>query len=218
MHHGLKEMYEQQKRVFYYITLMNENYEHPEMPKGVEDNIIKGMYLFKAVQPKAKLKVQLLGSGTIFNEVLAAAEILEKEYKVSANIWSVTSFNELRRNALAVSRENLLRPENKVQQTYVEQCLSETDAPVIAATDYIRAFADQIREFVPYRYTVLGTDGYGRSDTRKALRHFFEVDAKHIVYAALKTLFDEGKFKKDELLKARDSLGINPDKINPVTI
>lgn len=218
MHHGLKEMYEEQKRVFYYLTLMNENYEHPEMPKGVEEDIIEGMYLFKAAKPKAKLKVQLLGSGAIFNEVLAAADTLEKEYGVSANIWSVTSFNELRRKALAVSRDNLLHPEKKAKLSYVEQRITEMDAPVIAATDYIRAFADQIREFIPQRYTVLGTDGYGRSDTRKALRHFFEVDAKHIAYASLKTLFDEGKIKKDALLKARDDLGINPNKENPVTV
>lgn len=216
--HGLKQMYQDQERVFYYITVMNENYEHPEKPKDVEEGIIKGMYLFKKANPKAKLTVQLLGSGTIFNEVLAAAEILEKDYEVSANIWSVTSFNELRRNALEISRNNLLNPEAKPVVTYVEECLSKLDGAVIAATDYMRAFADQIREFVPHRYTVLGTDGYGRSDTRKALRHFFEVDAKHIAYATLKTLFDEGKFTKEKLLKAREALGINPKKENPVKV
>ncbi len=218
MQHGLKQMYRDQERVFYYLTLMNENYEHPEMPKGVEDEIIQGMYLFKAVKAKAKHKVQLLGSGTIFIEVLKAAEILEKDYNVSANIWSVTSFNELRRNALVIQRENLFKPEQKPAKTYVETCLGKLDAPVIAATDYIRSFADQIRQFVPHRYTVLGTDGYGRSDTRKALRHFFEVDAKHIAYATLKTLFDEGEIKKETVLKAREALGVNPDKINPVSI
>lgn len=218
MQHGLKKMYHEQERVFYYITVMNENYEHPEKPKDVEEGIIKGMYLFKKAIPKAKSTVQLLGSGAIFNEVLAAAEILEKDYDVSANIWSVTSFNELRRNALEISRNNLLNAEAKPVVTYVEECLGKLDGPVIAATDYIRAYADQIREFVPHRYTVLGTDGYGRSDTRKALRHFFEVDAKHIAYATLKTLFDEGKFTKEKLLKAREALGINPKKENPVKV
>lgn len=216
--HGLKQMYQDQERVFYYLTVMNENYEHPEKPKDVDDAIIKGMYLFKKAKPKAKLTLQLLGSGTIFNEVLQAADILEKEYDISANVWSVTSFNELRRNALAVTRENMLNPDKKPTTTYVEECLGKLDGPVVAATDYMRAYADQIREFIPHRYTVLGTDGYGRSDTRKALRHFFEVDTKHIVYAALKTLFDEGKFPKEKLLKARTALGINPNKKDPVTI
>lgn len=212
---GLQRMYHDQERIFYYIAVMNENYHHPEMPKGVEEGIIKGLYLFKPGNDKLKTKLQLLGSGAIFNEVLKAAEILEKDYNVSAAVWSVTSFNELRKEALEVERTNLLHPDKKPQLSYVTQCLQKIDAPVVAATDYIRAFADQVRQFVPHTYTVLGTDGYGRSDTRKALRHFFEVDTKHIVYTALKTLLDEGKITKDVVIKAHKDLGINTDKPNP---
>jgi pyruvate dehydrogenase E1 component len=218
LQHGLKQMYEQQEHVYYYVTLMNENYEHPEMPKGVEEGIIKGMYLYHQGVSKHKVKAQLLGSGTILNEVIAAAEILEKEYSVSTNVWSVTSFNELRREAMAIERENLRNPSKKVRESYVQQCLKDQTGPVIAATDYIRLYADQIRPYIAQKYVVLGTDGFGRSDTRKQLRHFFEVDTKNIVYTTLKTLADNGEIPENKLKEAVKKLGIDPEKLNPVEV
>lgn len=215
---GMHRMYENDENIFYYITVMNENYHHPAMPEGSEEGILKGMYLFKKAKPKKKHTVQLLGSGTILREVIKAAEILEKDYDVTANIWSATSLTELRREALDAERWNTLHPTKKAKVPYVTQLLAKQKGPVIAATDYMRSFSDQIRAFVPQRYVTLGTDGYGRSDTRKQLRHFFEVDAKHIVLATLKALADEGDIKPAEVEKAIKTLGINPDKPNPVTI
>jgi len=200
--------------VFYYITVMNENYQQPEMPKGIEEDIIKGMYLLD--KGKGKDKLQLLGSGTILREVQKAAEILRKDYKIESDVWSVTSFNELRREASLIARENTLNPGKKAKLSHVESCLGKVNAPVIAATDYMRLFADQIREYVPSRYITLGTDGFGRSDTRKALRHYFEVDAKHIVYTSLHALFLDGKIEQSVLTKAKKSLGINAEKIAPL--
>ncbi len=202
---------------FIIITLMNENYVHPPMPKGVESGIIKGMYLFKKTKEKSKKRVRLLGSGTIFREVLAAADLL-LEYDVGADIYSVTSFNELHRDIIAVERHNRLLPKAKPQQTYVEKCLGEEDSPVIAATDYIRLFADQIRSAVQAPYVVLGTDGFGRSDTREALRDFFEVDAKMIAYTALKALAEQGQFKAADLPAVIKKLGIDPERPLPATI
>lgn len=218
LQYGLKQMYEQQERVYYYVTLMNENYEHPDMPKGAEEGIIKGMYLYRQGNNKHKMKAQLLGSGTILNEVIAAADILDKEYGVSANVWSVTSFNELRRDAMAIERENLRHISKKIQESYVQQCLKDQAGPIIAATDYIRLYADQIRPYITQKYVVLGTDGYGRSDTRKQLRHFFEVDAKNIVYATLKTLADNGEIPENKVKEAAKKLGIDPEKLNPVEV
>lgn len=215
---GLQRMFHQQQDVFYYITLMNENYVHPAMPKGVESGIIKGMYLFKTTEKAAKKRVRLLGSGTIFREVLTAAEILAKEYRIGAEIYSVTSFNELRRDIIAVERHNRLLPKEKPQSTYVAQCLGAGSAPVIAATDYIRLFAEQIRSAITAPYVVLGTDGFGRSDTRAALRDFFEVDAKMIVYTALKALADQGEFKAADLIAAIKKLGIDPERPLPTTV
>lgn len=215
---GLKRMYSEQERVFYYVTILNENYEHPEMPRGSEEGIIKGMYLFKQTHPKAKVSVQLLGSGAILNEVIKAAQILENEYDIGATIWSVTSFNELRRDGIAIERENLLHPTDKVKEPYATQCLKKYSGPVIAATDYMRIYADQIRPYVPGSYLVLGTDGYGRSDTREALRYFFEVNANYIAYASLKSLADEDKFAKSKLKDAMTRLGIKPDKPNPIEV
>lgn len=215
---GLKRMYQQQENVFYYITIMNENYSHPAMPNGVEAGIIKGMYLLRKSKGKHKRQVQLLGSGTILREALLAAEQLESEFNVNADVWSVTSFNELAREGLAIERENLFHAEAKPKESYVTQCLKNQKGPVIAVTDYIRAYADQIRAFVPGSYTVLGTDGFGRSDTREQLREFFEVSARYIVFAALKSLGDQQQCSSTELKQAIKKLGIDANKPNPVKI
>ncbi|STY29388.1 Pyruvate dehydrogenase (decarboxylase component) E1p [Legionella wadsworthii] len=212
---GLYRMYEKQENVFYYITVMNENYMHPDMPEGVEEGIIKGMYLLQESNKKSKSHVQLMGSGTILREVIKAAEMLKEDYSVTADIWSVTSFNELRRDGLAVERYNRMHPKDKEQKSYVTTLLEKMPGPVIAATDYMRIYADQIRPFVPNNYVALGTDGYGRSDTRERLRHFFEVDAKHIVLAALNALVAEGTMDKSKVVDAIKRYNINPDKLNP---
>ena len=215
---GLRRMYQEQEDVYYYITVMNENYSHPEMPKGIEQNILQGMYLLREGSEKNKQRVQLLGSGTILREVIAAADILEKDYKISADIWSVTSFNQLRREALSVSRWNLLHPEEPARLSYVETCLKDRKGPVIASTDYMKIVADQIREFVPNRYRVLGTDGFGRSDTREKLRYFFEVDRHYVVVAALKALADEGKIPTSAVTKAIQTFAIDPEKPEPIKV
>ena len=215
---GLRRMYQEQEDVYYYITVMNENYSHPEKPKGIEQNILQGMYLLREGSEKNKQRVQLLGSGTILREVIAAADILEKDYKISADIWSVTSFNQLRREALSVSRWNLLHPEEPARLSYVETCLKDRKGPVIASTDYMKIVADQIREFVPNRYRVLGTDGFGRSDTREKLRYFFEVDRHYVVVAALKALADEGKIPASAVTKAIQTFAIDPEKPEPIKV
>ncbi|KTD01401.1 pyruvate dehydrogenase (acetyl-transferring), homodimeric type [Fluoribacter gormanii] len=213
---GLYRMYEKQENVFYYITVMNENYIQPDMPKGVEEGIIKGMYVLEETKKKSKQHVQLMGSGTILREVIKAAQMLKDDYGVTADIWSVTSFNELRRDGLAVERYNAMHPKEKEQKSYVTTQLEGRPGPVIAATDYLRIYADQIRPFVPNHYVTLGTDGYGRSDTRERLRHFFEVDAKFIVLAALNALVAEGSIDKSTVVDAIKRYNINPDKLNPV--
>lgn len=215
--HGLKVMYEEQQDIFFYIMAMNEKYIQPEMPKGVEEGIIKGMYLFKKGGTN-KLKVQLLGSGAILREVIAAADLLAQDFDVAADIWSVTSFTELRREGSAVLRENMFTPEKEAQKTYVEQCLEKTEGPIIAATDYIRAYADLIRPYVSRSYTVLGTDGFGRSDTREQLRHFFEVDRYYIVVAALHALFKEGAVPAKKVTEALKKYKIDPSKPNPMGV
>jgi pyruvate dehydrogenase E1 component len=215
---GLRRMYKEQEDVFYYITMMNENYVHPPMPKGAEEGILRGMYLLKRGGPKKKLKVQLLGSGTILREVIAAADLLEEDFGVSADIWSVTSFNELRRDGLDVERWNMLHPEHTRRMSYVEKCLKDGSGPVVASTDYIKAYADQIRPFVPRHYIALGTDGFGRSDSREKLRHFFEVDRYYVAIAALKALADEGGLPAAKVAEAIKKYGIDPEKPNPVTV
>ncbi|BBL34166.1 pyruvate dehydrogenase E1 component [Nitrosomonas stercoris] len=215
---GLRRMYQEQEDVYYYITVMNENYSHPAIPEGAEQNILKGMYLFREGTQKNKLQVQLLGSGTIFREVIAAADILEKDYQVTADIWSVTSFTELRREALGVSRWNLLHPEEPAKLSHVATCLQNRAGPVIASTDYMKIVADQIREFVPNRYCVLGTDGFGRSDTREKLRYFFEVDRHYVVVAALKALADEGKIPAAKVTQAIQTFAIDPEKPDPTKV
>lgn len=217
MQEGLKRMYEQEEDVFYYLMAMNEKYVQPEMPKGAEEGILKGMYLFKKAG-KGKHKVQLMGSGAILNEVIAAAELLEKDFDVAADVWSVTSFNELRREGLALQREQLLAPGKKAKRSYVEKCLEKHEGPVIAATDYVRAYADQIRPFISRTYTVLGTDGFGRSDTRERLRHFFEVDRYYVAVAALSTLAKEGAIEASKVTEAIKKYKIDPNKPNPVTV
>jgi len=214
---GIRQMTEEQQSVFFYLTVMNESYVQPAMPKGVEAGIIKGMYLLEADKSKAAHHVQLLGCGTILREVREAAIILREEFNVGADVWSVTSFNELRREGLAVERWNRLNPTKKPRTTYIEQCLSKSSAPVIASTDYMKLFADQIRQWVPSKeYKVLGTDGFGRSDSRKKLRHFFEVDRHFIVIAALETLVARGEIKPKVVADAIKRFGIDPEKANPL--
>ena len=216
---GLQRMYVDNEDIYYYITLMNENYTHPAMPAGAEEGIIKGMYLLRSPAKPAKHHVQLLGSGTILREVIKAADILEKDYHVSADIWSVTSFNALSREGAETERWNRFHPEAKAKQTYVSTCLEKQTGPVIAATDYVRAYAEQIRPYLGDKsYCVLGTDGFGRSDDRAQLRHFFEVDSKYIVQAVLKTLVDQGALSTEVLLKAMKTLGIDAEKPNPLYV
>ena len=218
IHDGLHRMYNQGENRFYYITTMNENYIQPEMPAGVEDGIIQGMYQFKVSTAPGDLRVQLLGCGAILREVEAAAAILESDYQVAADIWSMTSVNELQREGKAVQRWNLVHPEAEPRVPYVTRLLRDTSGPAVAATDYIKAYADQIREFVPGTYTVLGTDGFGRSDTRSKLREFFEVSREYIVLAALKALADEGQIENALVTQAIGALGIDADKSNPVKV
>jgi len=221
---GLKRMYEQQENCFYYITTMNENYAHPDMPQGAEEGIIKGIYLLKggkktkATEPR----VQLMGAGSILREVEAAADILRNDYGVESDIWSVTSVNELARDGQRCQRENLLKPDAEASVPYLTQVLADKKGPAVLATDYIKSYGEQLRAFIPQNcggaagFKVLGTDGFGRSDTRKKLRHFFEVSREFIVLAALSSLAEEGKhFTKDDLLKARKALGIAADKNDP---
>jgi len=218
IHDGLHRMYEKMDNVFYYITVMNENYAQPDMPEGVEQGIIKGMYILKECKKKkSKQHVQLMGSGTILREVIIAAQMLEEDYSITSDVWSVTSFNELRRDGLATERYNALHPQDKPQESFVMTQLKGRQGPVVAATDYMRIYADQIRPFVPNQYVTLGTDGYGRSDTRERLRHFFEVDAKFIVLAALNALVAEGSITKAKVVDAIKRYNINPDKLDPVT-
>ena len=224
---GMRRMYEECESVYYYITTMNENYTHPEMPKGAEEGIIKGMYLLEdsgskeyKVQGKLASKdtVRLLGSGTILREVRAAAKILREEYKVNVDVWSVTSFNELRRDGLSTSRWNMMHPTKKPKESHVHKCLSAASGPVIVSTDYMKVHADQIREFVPDTYRVLGTDGFGRSDTRENLRYFFEVDYRFVVLAALTELKTRGVVTAETIAKAMKSMDLNQDKIDPLTM
>ena len=212
---GLRRMYHEKEDIFYYITVMNENYHQPALPKGVEEGILRGIYPLKEASKQQKAHVQLLGSGTILREVQKAAEMLETDFGVTADIWSVTSFNELRKDGLEVERFNRMHPGSKPKVSYVEEVLGGRNGPVIAATDYIKLYADQIRPYIKASYTVMGTDGYGRSDTRQKLRHYFEVDAKFIVLAAVKTLADEGTLSKSKVKEAFKLYDIDPDKINP---
>jgi len=214
--HGMQRMYADQDNVFYYITSMNENYAHPAMPKGAEEGIIKGLYQFKKGNRKKKLRVNLMGSGAIFREVIAAADLLEKDFDIASDIWGVTSFNELRRDALDCDRWNMLHPESKPKTPYVTQKLGKETAPFIAATDYMRSYPDQIRAWLPTDYTVLGTDGYGRSDTREALRRHFEVNRYYIVIATLSTLAKQGSIPASDISQAIKKYDIDAGRLNPI--
>jgi pyruvate dehydrogenase E1 component len=239
----MRRMLEGQEDAFYYITVMNENYAHGAMPAGAREGILRGMYLLKeagsekreagggrreeqapprpvhgervGVRGNESTAVQLLASGTILREALAAAEMLEKEFGIAANVWSVTSFTELRRDGLDVERWNTLHPSAPQRTSHVEACLTPTTGPIVAATDYVRALPDLIRTWVPRRYVTLGTDGYGRSDTREALRRFFEVDRKAIVISALKALCDEERVAPAAVEGALGRFGISNDTANP---
>jgi pyruvate dehydrogenase E1 component len=217
---GLRRMLAEQEDVFYYLTLMNENYRHPPMPDGAREGILRGMYLLRdgGSARSRKPRVQLLGSGTILREVEAAADLLAEEWDVLADVWSVTSFTELRRDGIEVERWNMLHPLEEPRRAFATECLEPRRGPVVASTDYIRTFADQIRQWVPRRYHVLGTDGYGRSDTRPALRRFFEVDRQHVVVAALKSLADDGVLPATRVQEALERYGIDPSAPLPTTI
>jgi pyruvate dehydrogenase E1 component len=217
---GLRRMIADQEDVYYYVTVMNENYPHPAMPEGAAPNILKGMYLFKAGdRARAKApRVQLLGSGTIFREVIAAADLLKTEWDVDADLWSCPSFTELARDGRMVERDNLLHPTAPPKRSHVEACLAEMQGPVVAATDYVRGFADQIRPYVRRRYVALGTDGFGRSDTREKLRRFFEVDRRWVTVAALKALADEGALPAAKVEEAIQKYGIDRAKPAPWTV
>ncbi len=220
IHDGLRRMVVEKESVFYYLTVMNENYEHPSMPVGVEEGILKGMYPFKLAEKTNSnvAHVQLMGSGAILREVIEAAKLLEQDFNISADIWSVTSFNLLGREGLDIDRWNRFHPLEKPKVPYITECLENTVGPIIVATDYMKQYADQVRAFIPRRYEVLGTDGFGRSDTRKALRQFFEVDRHYVVVAALKALADDGVIEKTVVEKAIRQYHINPDKPNPLTV
>ena len=214
---GLRRMIQERESVFYYVTVMNENYVQPAMPGGVEEGILRGLYLLQRAEVRKDTHVRLLGSGTILREVLAAVPLLES-YGVSADVYSVTSFNELRRDGLAAERHNLLHPDESPRQSWVVEQLGDDATPVIASSDYMKVVAEQIRPFLSAPYRVLGTDGYGRSDTREKLRDFFEVDRRWVTLAALKSLVDAQQLPVKTLLEARDALSIDPRKPDPVTV
>jgi pyruvate dehydrogenase E1 component len=218
VHDGMERMYQKQENVFYYITVMNENYAHPPMREGVEEGIVRGMYLYKQGSRKKK-RVQLLGSGTILREVIAASHLLEDEWNVAADVWSVTSFTELQRDGVDTERWNMLHPLETPRTAYVADLLAERKGPAIAATDYVRAYSEQIRSYLGDRaYVTLGTDGYGRSDMRAQLRKFFEVNRYYVVVAALKALADQGEIETSQVHQAIRAYKIDPEKPNPITV
>ena len=211
-------MHDKQENIFYYITVMNESYTHPAITKDSEKGILKGMYLFKEFNNRGKIKIQLLGSGTILREMISAAEILSKEYNVDSDVWSVTSFNELRKDGMETERKNLLNPGKKPEKSYVEKCLESRSGPIIAASDYMRAFADQIRPYLSKPFYSFGTDGYGRSDGRKQLRKFFEVDKEHIVTYALSALAKEQLVSSKHAEQAIKKYKIDKNKSIPTEL
>ena len=215
---GLRRMHDNQENIFYYLTTMNENYTHPEIPKGCEKGILKGMYLFKEHSNNGKIKIQLLGSGTILREMISAANILSKEYNIDSDIWSVTSFNELRKDGMTIERKNLLHPKEKPEKSYVETCLGKREGPIIAASDYMRSFVDQIRPYISKPFYSFGTDGYGRSDSRKKLRKFFEVDKEHIVTYALSALAKEQLISSKYAEQAIKKYNIDKNKPMPTKL
>jgi pyruvate dehydrogenase E1 component len=214
--HGLKRMYQDDENCFYYITLMNENWHHPEMPVGCEEGVINGMYKLSSASEDAMHTVQLMGSGAILGEVIEAAKILRDDYQIAADIWSMTSFTQLIRDAQECDRWNLLHPEETAKSPYITQQLAVADGPVIAASDYIKTSLSQLAMYIPHHYSVLGTDGFGRSDTRAKLRHFFEVDRYFIVISSLKALADEGDIEASVVSQAIAKFNIDPNKISPM--
>jgi len=222
---GLRRMLTEQEDGYYYITLLNENYVHPAMPEGAADGILRGMYLLRDGGPstgsgqakKVQPRVQLLGCGAILREVLAAADLLANDWNVASDVWSVTSYSQLFRDARACERWNRLHQKAKPRQSYLEKVLAGLDGPFIAVSDNVRLVADQIRPWVPGPYVTLGTDGFGRSDTRKALRRHFEIDAEHTVYGALIALSQQGQFDKNKLAGAIKDLALDPEKLDPAT-
>ncbi|MFZ6863928.1 pyruvate dehydrogenase (acetyl-transferring), homodimeric type [Undibacterium sp. Ji67W] len=220
IHDGLRRMVTDQEDVFYYITLMNENYSHPGIKAGQEEGIIKGLYLLQKSEHTTKHRVQLMGSGTILREVIAAAELLQNDWGIAADIWSAPSFTLLARDGQDAERWNMLHPTEPARLPYITECLKDTQGPIVVSTDYMRTFAEQVRAFIPKdrSYKVLGTDGFGRSDSREKLREFFEVNRYFVVIAALKTLADEGALSASVVAQAISKYGINADKPNPVTV
>jgi pyruvate dehydrogenase E1 component len=215
---GIRRMYQEQRDVYYYITLMNENYPHPAMPVGAEEGIVRGLYLLKEGGKGKGPRVQLLGSGTILREAMAAADLLRDDFNVNANIWSATSFNELRRDGMSAERWSLLHPSKPRRKSYLETALEGHAGPVVAATDYMRSFADQVRSQIPRRYVVLGTDGFGRSDYRVKLRQFFEVNRYYVAVAALKALADDGEIKPEVVEQAIKKYGLDTERPDPWTM
>ena len=217
IHDGLRRMHVEQENIFYYLTVMNENYQQPRIPDGesVREGILRGMHCIQRADPNTDLSVQLLGSGAILREVIGAADLLKSDFDISADVWSVTSFNELRRDGLDVERWNRLHPNEERRSSFVERNLNKRGGPVIAATDYMKIHADQIRPFVPTDYNVLGTDGFGRSDSRARLRYFFEVSEHFVVVAALSALADRGAISRSRVADAMEKYGIDPEKPNP---
>ncbi|MEL6950386.1 MAG: pyruvate dehydrogenase (acetyl-transferring), homodimeric type [Pseudomonadota bacterium] len=214
---GLKRMFAEQENVFYYITTMNENYVQPEMPEGVHEGILNGIYPLRH-GGNGKVRAQLFGSGTILREVLAAAEMLEADFRIPSDVWSVTSYNELRRECLEVERWNQLHPDDEPRKSYLDTALAGRSGPFVAATDYMKIVPDQIQRWIPGTFISLGTDGFGRSDSRKALREFFEVDRRYIVVTTLKALADEGALDQSTVAEAIEKYGIDPDRPDPVTL
>ena len=210
-------MFQINDKVFYYVTVMNENYTHPAKPRGSDEGIIKGIYCLQEGEEKGK-KIQLMGSGTILREVIAAAELLKADYDINADVWSVTSVNELAREANDCGRWNLLHPGKKARKSFLEKQLQGRKGPAVMATDYTRAFVDQLRNFIPMQFVTLGTDGFGRSDTRENLRIFFEVNRFYVVVAALKALSDEGEIDVKLVQQAIKKYKIDPEKPNPITV
>ncbi|HEX4871959.1 MAG TPA: pyruvate dehydrogenase (acetyl-transferring), homodimeric type, partial [Nevskiaceae bacterium] len=213
--HGMRAMYVDQEDVYYYLTIYNENHLHPAMPAGVETGIVRGMYLLRSEDKPAKAHVQLLGSGSILREVIAAGELLKADWGVTSDVWSVPSFTELARDGQEVERWNLLHPQAKPRQSYVQECLGGMTGPAVAATDWVRAYAEQIRPYVPTDYHVLGTDGFGRSDNRPALRDFFEVDRRWVTVRALKALADDGSLPAERVAQAIKIYGLRPERAAP---
>jgi pyruvate dehydrogenase E1 component len=214
---GIQRMYGDNENVFFYLTVLNENYVQPQMPKGCEKGILRGMYKIDTVKAKhKKLNVQLLGCGAILEQVRKAATILAEEYDINSTVYSVTSFNELARDGLDVERWNMLHPELRPKQAYITELMEKEKGPAIAATDYIKLYADQVRAWVPTQYKVLGTDGFGRSDSRANLRHHFEVDYKHVVVAALSELVKQGELDSKVAMAAIEKYEIDIDRINPL--